>query len=707
MGKRGPKPGDRAEQYETQRRGAADRSRARSKAGRDIGDLPPVEDPIRREAGRTSFRHFAETYLADRFPLAWSQDHLAVISRLETCVLDGGQFAFAMPRGSGKTTLCEAAALWSLVYGHRKFVVLIGATEPHASELLDSIKITFETNQLLLEDFPKIVYPIVALGRNALRARMQTYGGKETRIGWTGDEVILPTMEGSPASGSLLRVAGITGRIRGLTATLADGRKIRPDLAIVDDPQTDESSRSLTQNATREKVLSGAILGLAGPGQKIAAFMPCTVITPGDLADRILDRDRHPEWQGVRCKLLYQMPARMDLWDEYGRLRAEGLRNGTGTEAANRFYAAKRGLMDAGSAPAWEQRFNSDEISALQHAMNLYYSNPSGFASEYQNAPLVEQQNDGVTELDPDMIAAKLNLCPRGAVPDGATRLTAGIDVQGKVLFWIVVAWNEKFGGSIVDYGAWPAQNRAYFAASDARPSLADVYPHMAYSAAVYAALGALTGELFGRVWKAEGTGRVYAIDKLVIDANYPQSTDSVYDFVRQSPYRALMVPSHGRGIGAGNTPIDQWSRKDGEIVGPSWRIGAGHGNRTRRLIYDTNFWKSFVAERLQTPAGSPGSLYLPGSRAADHQLLADHLTAEQCVTTYGRGRSVQEWRVRPDRRENHWGDCLVLCAVGASVTGLRWSAANAAKPDGESEASGRANRTFRFSERVKNRNRG
>jgi hypothetical protein len=39
-------------------------------------------------------------------------------------------------------------------------------------------------------------------------------------------------------------------------------------------------------------------LRLAGPGKKISGIMPYTVIRPGDMADRILDRDKHPQWQG-------------------------------------------------------------------------------------------------------------------------------------------------------------------------------------------------------------------------------------------------------------------------------------------------------------------------------------------------------------------------------------------------------------------------
>jgi len=59
--------------------------------------------------------------------------------------------------------------------------------------------------------------------------------------------------------------------------TVAISRTVRPALVVLDDPQTDESARSLSQCANRESVLAGAVLGLAGPGKKISGIMPCTV----------------------------------------------------------------------------------------------------------------------------------------------------------------------------------------------------------------------------------------------------------------------------------------------------------------------------------------------------------------------------------------------------------------------------------------------
>jgi len=120
-------------------------------------------------------------------------------------------------------------------------------------------------------------YPIQCLDGIANRCSGQLYKNERTHIGWTAREIVLPTIDGSRASGAIIKVAGITGRIRGMKYKRADGQSVRPSLVVIDDPQTDESARSLSQCATRESILAGAVLGLAGPGKKIAGVMPCTV----------------------------------------------------------------------------------------------------------------------------------------------------------------------------------------------------------------------------------------------------------------------------------------------------------------------------------------------------------------------------------------------------------------------------------------------
>ena len=197
-----------------------------------------------------------------------------------------------------------------MLYGHRDFVCLIGSDEGHAMDMLESIKTELDGNDLLLEDFPEVVLsdPVPRRHRQSLLAA-SSIRAQRTHIGWTAKEIVLPTIADSRASGAIIKVAGITGRIRGMKYKRPDGRSARPSLVVIDDPQTDESARSLSQCATRESILAGAVLGLAGPGKKIAGIMPCTVIRPGDMADNILDRDKHPEWNGERTKMVYSFPS--------------------------------------------------------------------------------------------------------------------------------------------------------------------------------------------------------------------------------------------------------------------------------------------------------------------------------------------------------------------------------------------------------------
>jgi hypothetical protein len=656
--------------YAAHRAGMAERSRMRSEDGRDIGAMPAVANPGRKLRAARDFRFFCESYFPELFHLAWSDDHLKVIAKTEQAVLEGGLFALAMPRGSGKTTIAECACLWAILYGHREFVCLIGSDEAHALDMLESLKTELEANDALLADFPEVVFPIHCLEGIPHRAGGQLHQGERTHIGWTAREIVLPTIPGSPASGAIVKVAGITGRIRGMKFKRPDGRAVRPSLVVIDDPQTDESARSPSQCQHREAILAGAVLGLAGPGKKISGIMPCTVIRPEDMADRILDRDLHPEWNGERTRMVYAWPTASKLWEEYAKVRADGLRAERGLADATAFYLAHRAEMDAGAQVAWPVRFNHDEASAIQHAMNLRLQDERAFWAEYQNEPLPETVGES-DALTADQIAAKLNGLGKGEVPANANHLTAFIDVQQKALFWVVCAWDADFTGVVLDYGTWPDQRRQYFTLRDLRITMAAATKGAGLEGQIYAGLEQLTGTLLGRRWRRDD-GAELAIERLVVDANWGQSTDVVYQFCRQSAHAASLLPSHGRFVGASSIPFSDYKRKRGDRVGHHWRIPAVTGKRTvRHLLYDTNHWKSFIHARLAVPMGDTGCLSLYGHDRERHRLLAEHLTAEYRVRTEGRGRVVDEWRLKPDGPDNHWFDGLVGCAVAASILGV------------------------------------
>lgn len=668
------RPDDR---YDQHRADAAERSREKSAKGREIGPLPPPEDEARKAAARDSLRLFCESYFPNRFYLGWSPAHLTAIERLERCVRAGGKFALAMPRGSGKSTLCEVAALWALVCGYRRFVVIVGATEKHAGDALAKLQAEVETNDALAADFPEVCYPVRKLEGIHNRAKGQTLNGERTRIGWTADGLRLPAVKGFPSSGAVVKVAGLTGSIRGLSELGPGGRPFRPDLVILDDPQTSGSAKSPAQTHDRERIVLGDVLGLAGPKTKIAAVMPCTVIYPKDLAARFLDREARPEWQGERTKMLLSFPANLALWDEYREIQNASLRDGgTGAEATE-FYRANRAAMDEGAVASWPERFNDDEISAVQSAMNWFLRDRRAFMAEGQNEPEPEGGAAGAKELRADLVAARLSGVPRAAAPREAVRVTAFIDC-GKGLHWYAVAaWDAKFGGSVIDYGSWPKQARTVFLADDPRPAMAELYPERSETQVLYAGLTDLAQHVLGRVYYRDTTGEELRVERLLVDAGWQSQT--VYQWCRETPHAGVIHPSKGIARTTTSRGVSEWKPRPGERSGHHWRLTTTETGRGRMVQFDPDSWKTFLYERLTTEPGGAGHLSLFGRSAADHELFAEHCAAEQAEGVTIRGTTFDKWQVLPHRPDNHLWDCLVGCAVAASVQGAVWSPASVA----------------------------
>ena len=76
--------------------------------------------------------------------------------------------------------------------------------------------------------------------------------------------------------------------------------------------------------------------------------------------------------------------------------------------------------MDAGAVVAWPERHNDDELSAIQHAMNLRLRDEAAFFAEYQNEPIVE--TEGEEMLTAEEIAAKTNGYAAGRAAAGLHR---------------------------------------------------------------------------------------------------------------------------------------------------------------------------------------------------------------------------------------------------------------------------------------------
>lgn len=617
--------------------------------GRRQGCPRPANEARRRRC-KADLALFCTTYLPERFPLPFSAGQLAEIGTMQRTIQQGGQYAYAAPRGDGKTSRVEAAVLYAALYGFRRFVVVVGSDLSAAMEIVAAVKQALEDSPLLREDFPEVCVAADLADGKAQRASQLTLAGKSLHMAWKADELRLPWIPGSPSAGAVVVARGLTGRLRGMKRVRPDGRSIRPDLILLDDPQSDESAHSDSQCNTRENLILGAVLG-SGGGEPIAAFMPCTIIRRGDLAARFLDRQRHPEFSGTVRGMVTTWPAaQATLWAEYAELRRQGPRDGDPTaKAATDFYIAHRAEMDAGAVLDWEHRKFPEELSALQHAENLMADRGEDvFSAEYQNQPL-EASAQSVYSLTSVMVEDKVNGLDRGQPQAQAVHTTIGVDVGLSGLHWCACSVTADMSAAVMDYGRFPSDGRDLWTDESTQGQ----------EQAVHAALVDLIRPLAARF---PGLTRVAADGNFLLD-----TVHKACEYLNGVLSCRVTV---ARGFQGGFTAKTVGNHAGGPVrkVCPE-----GYEQKVQRgyeLRFNSHHWHRVTQSGFLLAPFSAGSVSLFGKPGQRHTLLAEHVTADRLLSvSVGRdGRPVHRWeQIRPD---NHLLDALVMAIVAAAIDG-------------------------------------
>jgi energy-coupling factor transporter ATP-binding protein EcfA2 len=642
----------------------ARRSREMSRSVREIAPLPAMKNPQRRIKARKDLRYFCTEYFATKFKLTFSSYHETVIKTIQKELIEGKEkVCLAMPRGSGKTTLVQAAVIWAILYGHCRFILVIGANKSEAKKLIENIKTDLIGNKKLLEDFPEAIYPLRKLGGQALQARGQLYLGELTNPQWKPDMVVFPTILGSLSSGAAIVTAGIGSGIRGKNRTMPDGSIARPNMVVLDDIQTDADARSPKRIEKLEGIINGTVAGLVGPGQSMGTIMTCTVIQPDDLSDRYLNAKLYIQWKGMRFKMVEQMPDRMDLWDEYWEVCKT-----KDYVAAKMFYKRNRPEMDRGAVVAWKENYEEGkQLSALQYAMDKYYSNIESFMSEYQNDPMRPDQ--GAMVVPAKVIRTRLNGLDHQTLPLDAQTLTGFIDVHDDLLYYTVVAWSDDFTGYIIDYGTYPKQKRRQFSKGESGLNTMSRSDQRA-DGVIQQGLVSLVKELMSTHWYVEGDrdhAEPVAFSKLLIDTGY--KSQIVENAIRLAVGNTKVVmPARGKSVRAVQQSMSEWKRKAGATHGNHW-IETTPVGRARTLTVDTNFWKCQVHDAFRLLPGNLGSLTLWGRDSEAHRMFSEHMNSEVAKLVESGGNTVYEWQNTPN--DNHFFDCIVGCMVAASRSGI------------------------------------
>ena len=634
---------------------------SRSRSEREI-EIPPCANRLRRnKAVKAGLERWLRVYLPESFPLPFSADHKQDLATMDRAIKRGGLFAQACPRGDGKTTRTEGATLYAVLNGYRSFVVPIGADAAAANEMMDSIKSELESNELLLADYPEACVPIAALEGVATRGKLQRdkKTGLPTSITWKANKIILPTVKGSKASGAIICPRGLTGRLRGLSHKLNDGRKIRPDLVLIDDPQTRESASSAGQCDTREQIIIGDVLGLAGHKRQIAGVANITVIKHGDLAHRLLDHKRHPEFQGVVRKLVIRFPDAQDtLWKDYAEIRQRGLLDGDNGEAATAYYLEHRQEMDAGAVMAWPEQFADSEHSALQHAENLLIDRGEEvFWAEFQNEP--RKLDAGLYELKADTVCSRLSGLGKWVAGDSYEWITAFIDCGDRGLWWTVTAWRPDSAGQVLGYGRYP-ETGALWSEKDPKGKTEDQ--------ALFEALWVVSRKLAEQ--EITRRGHRVKIDAAMVDCGWKMGT--VFEFCKQ-PLPLALLPSRGRAA-------DRYNTKGAIKSGDGWSLAHWDQYNGRVLIHNSDYWRKQCQQAFFLSPGTPGGICLYGNDKLSHWQFGRHAAAQKLIDHFQGNTEKYVWGKAPGDEED-WMDCLVGCRVAASALGVNGLASVGMQP--------------------------
>ncbi len=643
---------------------------------------------------RAAWKADAEKFLREAFPNAFKArfcpTHQRLIAKTQDIATNGGQYAAALWRRGGKTAIFVRMMIWAIVNGYHRFGVVVGANAKNTYSILDGLKTEFKGNPQLTAQYPEACNPFNELNGDGKRALGQWWGDQKTAIGLGSYSLRLATIPATVVAGNAgaqIWALSIASAARGIQNVLPDGTILRPSFIMLDDVQTDKSAKSMTETLTRIDIIDRGIMGTFGGDAPPCVVMACTPIVDGDLACHYLDRNKAPEWRGDTTALMKSFPSNMQWWDDYRALKTRMLQTDGDTNAAARMYRDDRARADAGAVVEWPEMEVPGSLSVVQFCMDKWQQKDGGaaFEAEFQCKPRTANRG-GTLMLDAESIAKKVSGLRELVVPETADFLTAFIDAGKAYLFYAVCAWSKDYTGTCIQYGAWPDQHKLYFTKSDANPTIESYFAATRpglnganETTMIAAAFDTFLPILMQRTYRT-ANGVVFPVKRILCDTGrWGDVIIAAIQRLNQPKEKLpLVMPSKGRGLRENEDEMADWKKLPGDEVGWHWRAPAPKKIGDSRIVtIDTNHFKSHVHTSLFVDPLRVGSFSLWGTRdsrgnvEANHSMMSHHLTAEKPDKVYSSRREkwITKWQWDTNL-ENEGLDCMVGCAVGASMLG-------------------------------------
>lgn len=257
--------------------------------------------------------------------------------------LPGVRRVVAAPRGHAKSTnLTFKGTMHAVLYQYKHYPIIISDSSEQAEGFLDNIRVEFEENTAIREDFGDLAGAV-----------------------WRSNVLITK-------SGIKIEAIGSGKKIRG-----RKHRNWRPDLLILDDIENDENVRTAEQRSKLENWFNKAV-SKSGDDYTDIVYIG-TLLHYDSLLAKTL---KNPAYKAIKYQAVINFSQADSLWQQWESIFTD-LDNDSREADARAFFEAHRGEMLEGTQVLWEEKLSYYDLMVMRVS-----EGEASFNSEMQNEPI-------------------------------------------------------------------------------------------------------------------------------------------------------------------------------------------------------------------------------------------------------------------------------------------------------------------------------
>src|SRR5690625_1057142 len=288
--------------------------------------------------------------------------------------------AWACPRQHAKTAwLSNIFLIHQIVFRHKRYIVLFSETTDVAGDFITWGRYQLKLNERLRRDFGELLH--VQPSRNELDNKYEFITTSNIKV----------------------EAKGLGTQTRGLRHG-----STRPDLFILDDIESDESTSTADQIAKAKAWFNDSMIPALAKGGLVLYLG--TILCYGSLLHYVLEERR--DFDSRKFAAIESFSKRNDLWDEWRRIYREDTEDAA--DLARQFYLDNESEMLEGASILWPGYWSYYDLIIIREE-----SGTKSFNQEYQNNPTDEERQifkpEYITWFD-DEDLERINTSKFGAV---------------------------------------------------------------------------------------------------------------------------------------------------------------------------------------------------------------------------------------------------------------------------------------------------